>query len=114
MSLNPYHQDFNAIEEQPPARTRGSLSELEDQAWNWSTIRTLITSGTGFFTDAYDVFIINPIVPMLCVLQGQWNHIPASTEGVLKGMASFGLVGQLVFCYLGDAVGRKRYTDWSS
>ncbi|KAG0359905.1 Inorganic phosphate transporter pho84 [Podila minutissima] len=89
-----------------------ALAALEDeQNWSWFTIRTLITSGTGFFTDAYDVFIINLIVPMLgYVYYKETNgHIPPGTEGVLKGMASFGtLVGQLVFGYLGDAYGRQK------
>ncbi|KAF9194133.1 Inorganic phosphate transporter pho84 [Haplosporangium sp. Z 27] len=89
-----------------------ALAGLEEQqSWNWFTIRTLITSGTGFFTDAYDVFIINLIVPMLGYVYFKENggHIPAGTEGALKGMASFGtLVGQLVFGYLGDAYGRQK------
>ncbi|GJJ71340.1 MFS transporter, PHS family, inorganic phosphate transporter [Entomortierella parvispora] len=89
-----------------------ALAALEDeQSWNWFTIRTLITSGTGFFTDAYDVFIINLIVPMLGYVyyKETGGHIPSGTEGALKGMASFGtLVGQLVFGYLGDAYGRQK------
>ncbi|KAK3818843.1 MAG: major facilitator superfamily domain-containing protein [Benniella sp.] len=74
------HQDSNTIEEQPPARRRET----------WS--RILITSSTGFFTDAYDIFIINLIVPMLGYVYYKDNgyHIPAGTEGALKGMASFG------------------------
>ncbi|KAG0307664.1 Inorganic phosphate transporter pho84 [Dissophora globulifera] len=88
-----------------------NLADLEEQSWNWFTIRTLITSGTGFFTDAYDIFIINLVVPMLgyVYFKQNGNHLPAGTEGMVKGMASFGtLVGQLVFGYLGDAVGRQK------
>ncbi|KAG0004321.1 Inorganic phosphate transporter pho84 [Entomortierella chlamydospora] len=88
------------------------LEALEDNhRWDWFTIRTLITSGTGFFTDAYDVFVINLISPMLGILYypQYGGHIPAGTEGVLKGMSSVGtLVGQLVFGYLGDAKGRQK------
>ncbi|KAF9919999.1 hypothetical protein BGZ65_011630, partial [Modicella reniformis] len=91
------------------AQPKVALANLdEQQSWNWFTIRTLITSGTGFFTDAYDVFIINLIVPMLgyVYFKESGGHIPPGTEGALKGMASFGtLVGQLVFGYLGDAYG---------
>ncbi|KAF9105291.1 Inorganic phosphate transporter pho84 [Mortierella sp. AM989] len=93
-------------------KPKGNLANLEEQqSWSWFTIRTLITSGTGFFTDAYDVFIINLIVPMLGYVyyKESGGHIPAGTEGALKGMASFGtLVGQLVFGYLGDAYGRQK------
>ncbi|KAG0266923.1 Inorganic phosphate transporter pho84 [Mortierella polycephala] len=92
--------------------SKASLAHLEKQHnWNWFTIRILITSGTGFFTDAYDVFIINLVVPMLgyVYFKESGGHIPAETEGALKGMASFGtLVGQLVFGYLGDAYGRQK------
>ncbi|KAF9104242.1 Inorganic phosphate transporter pho84 [Mortierella sp. GBA35] len=90
---------------------KAGLENLEEQQWNWFTIRTLITSGTGFFTDAYDVFIINLIVPMLgyVYFKDSNGQIPSGTEGALKGMASFGtLVGQLVFGYLGDAYGRQK------
>ncbi|KAF8937331.1 major facilitator superfamily domain-containing protein [Dissophora ornata] len=99
-------------EEQMSAQPKVGLANLEDQhSWNWFTIRTLITSGTGFFTDAYDVFIINLVVPMLgyVYFKAEGGQIPAGTEGALKGMASFGtLVGQLVFGYLGDAYGRQK------
>ncbi|KAG0043216.1 Inorganic phosphate transporter pho84 [Gryganskiella cystojenkinii] len=101
-----------ASEDLASVKPKVALAALEDeQSWNWFTIRTLITSGTGFFTDAYDVFIINLIVPMLgyVYFKDTGGHIPAGTEGALKGMASFGtLVGQLVFGYLGDAYGRQK------
>ncbi|KAF9360763.1 Inorganic phosphate transporter pho84 [Mortierella sp. AD094] len=94
------------------AKPAAGLAALDDNhKWDWLTIRTLITSGTGFFTDAYDVFVINLISPMLGILYYPNNggRIPAGTEGVLKGMCSVGtLVGQLVFGYLGDAKGRQK------
>lgn len=110
-STDPGHHDVDTNDQQPPVQSKGGLSDLEKQVWNWFTIRTLITSSTGFFTDAYDVFIINLVVPMLGYVyyKDNGNHIPAGIEGAVKGMASFGtLVGQLVFGYLGDAVGRKK------
>ncbi|KAG0221837.1 major facilitator superfamily domain-containing protein [Mortierella sp. GBAus27b] len=103
-----YELDNGSIDQSKP---KVALDNLEQQSWNWFTIRTLITSGTGFFTDAYDVFIINLIVPMLGYVyyKETGGHIPSGTEGALKGMASFGtLVGQLVFGYLGDAYGRQK------
>ncbi|KAF9572873.1 Inorganic phosphate transporter pho84 [Mortierella alpina] len=106
---SPIREDLTL--EQPLAKPKVSLAHLdEQQPWSWFTIRTLITSGTGFFTDAYDVFIINLVVPMLgyVYFKDNENRLPSATEGALKGMASFGtLVGQLVFGYLGDAYGRK-------
>ncbi|KAG0326861.1 Inorganic phosphate transporter pho84 [Dissophora globulifera] len=104
--------ETTALEMSNQPTTKVALANLEEQqSWNWFTIRTLITSGTGFFTDAYDVFIINLVVPMLgyVYFKETNGHMPAGTEGALKGIASFGtLVGQLTFGYLGDALGRKK------
>ncbi|KAF9158516.1 Inorganic phosphate transporter pho84 [Actinomortierella ambigua] len=100
--------DTGSLADASPAANLQALDDVS--SWNWFTIRTLITSGTGFMTDAYDVFIINLIVPMLgyVYFADKGGHIPPNIEGPLKGMASFGtLVGQLIFGYLGDAKGRK-------
>ncbi|KAI8393465.1 major facilitator superfamily domain-containing protein [Radiomyces spectabilis] len=92
-----------------------SLERLDDGAgkqWNWFTIRTILTSGAGFFTDSYDVFIINLVTPMLGFVYyaHNGNKIPSDIEGILKGMASVGtLIGQLVFGFMGDIFGRKIY-----
>ncbi|KAG0275194.1 Inorganic phosphate transporter pho84 [Linnemannia exigua] len=113
-SSTPYTEKAPSVNETGSLepQSKAGLENLEEQqSWNWFTIRTLITSGTGFFTDAYDVFIINLIVPMLgyVYFKDTGGHIPTGTEGALKGMASFGtLVGQLVFGYLGDAYGRQK------
>ncbi|KAF9351383.1 Inorganic phosphate transporter pho84 [Mortierella sp. NVP85] len=105
-------EKFEAGSIDTPAQPKVALANLdEQQTWNWFTIRTLITSGTGFLTDAYDVFIIGLVVPMLghVYYKESGGHIPPGVEGALKGMASFGtLVGQLVFGYLGDAYGRQK------
>ncbi|KAF9114352.1 hypothetical protein BGX27_011093 [Mortierella sp. AM989] len=104
--------DYETNPMEQTSRPAGDLTTLDDNhSWDWFTIRTLITSGTGFFTDAYDVFIINLISPMLGILYYPNNggRIPAGTEGVLKGMCSVGtLIGQLLFGYLGDAKGRQK------
>ncbi|KAI9310902.1 major facilitator superfamily domain-containing protein [Dichotomocladium elegans] len=93
-----------------------SLEKLDDVGagakFNWFTIRTILTAGAGFFTDSYDVFIINLVTPMLGFVYYPHNNnkIPADIEGVLKGMASVGtLFGQLFFGFLGDILGRKIY-----
>lgn len=92
-----------------------SLEKLDDAGaggWNWFTARTILTSGAGFFTDSYDVFIINLITPMLGYVYyaDNGNKIPSDIEGVLKGMSSVGtFVGQLLFGFLGDILGRKIY-----
>ncbi|KAG2180036.1 hypothetical protein INT43_003823 [Umbelopsis isabellina] len=92
-----------------------SLEKLDKSGagyWNWFTVRTLLTSGAGFFTDSYDIFIINLITPMLgYVYYAQsGNKMPSQIEGVVKAMSSVGtFVGQLVFGFCGDIFGRKIY-----
>lgn len=90
-----------------------NLQELEKKKKvNWFMVRTILTSGAGFFTDAYDVFIINLAMPMIGFVYyaNNGNKVPAQTEGIVKGMASVGtLIGQLTFGFLGDIFGRRIY-----
>ncbi|KAI8362773.1 major facilitator superfamily domain-containing protein [Blakeslea trispora] len=98
-------------------RTQDNLANLETleqtgKRFNWFTIRTILTSGAGFFTDSYDVFIINLVMPMIgyTYYTNNNNKVPADIEGVVKGMSSVGtLIGQLLFGFMGDIFGRKIY-----
>lgn len=95
-------------------RNLHSLEHLENKGKkvNWFMVRTILTSGAGFFTDAYDVFIINLVMPMIGFVyySGNNNKVPSDVEGIVKGMASVGtLIGQLVFGFMGDIFGRKIY-----
>lgn len=86
--------------------------EKKEKEISWFKTRTLLTSSAGFFTDAYDVFIINLIMPMIGFVyySHNGNDVPPRVEGVVKGMASVGtLIGQLVFGFLGDIYGRRIY-----
>jgi PHS family inorganic phosphate transporter-like MFS transporter len=92
-----------------------SLEKLDDVGaggWNWFTVRTVLTAGAGFFTDSYDIFIINLVSPMLgyVYFASNGNKMPSDIEGIIKGMSSVGtLIGQLLFGFLGDILGRKIY-----
>ncbi|CAM4796488.1 unnamed protein product [Rotaria magnacalcarata] len=73
-------------------------------------IRTILVSSTGFFMDAYDIFVINLAVPMLGYVyyMNQNNMVPSNIQGIIKGITNVGnLIGQLVFGFLGDSKGRK-------
>jgi PHS family inorganic phosphate transporter-like MFS transporter len=68
-------------------------------------LRAVLTSGMGFFTDAYDLFIIGTASTVLAT---QW-HLSASQVGLVNSatlLAAF--AGAFVFGRLADAVGRKR------
>jgi MFS transporter, PHS family, inorganic phosphate transporter len=67
--------------------------------------RALLVSGVGFFTDAYDLFVIGIVSTLL---KGQWHLGPsqlAMLNAVMLG-AAFG--GALVFGRLADHIGRTR------
>ncbi len=73
-------------------------------------IRTVLVSSTGFFMDAYDIFVINLVLPMLGYIyyQNEKNTVPSDIQGIVKGMTNVGnLIGQILFGILGDSKGRK-------
>lgn len=58
-------------------------------------------------TDAYDLFIIGLIIPMIEQVYYEGNIDPVG-EGLVKGSAAWGtLIGQLFFGFLADKIGRK-------
>src|ERR1700676_4390589 len=67
--------------------------------------RALLGSGMGFFTDAYDLFVIGIVSTLL---KSQW-HLGTSQLALLNAVmlgAAFG--GALVFGRLADVIGRTR------
>lgn len=76
-------------------------------------MKLLLVASTGFFIDAYDLFVINLIVPILNILvfnkkSGTITQISLK-GGTLKAAANLGcIVGQIGFGTLGDIYGRRR------
>ncbi|KAI3486992.1 hypothetical protein L1887_49188 [Cichorium endivia] len=77
----------------------------------WGEIKLLSLAGAGFLVDAYDLFVINMIYPLLLLAYyppGTRNIEWGLSGGVLKASASMGnVVGQLLFGFLGDFWGRS-------
>ncbi|KAE8230745.1 hypothetical protein CF326_g4248 [Tilletia indica] len=78
---------------------------------SWPEAKLLIIAGVGFLMDAYDLFVINMVVPILLLAyypSGE-KHIPWGLDGgVLKAAANIGNVfGQILFGLLGDVIGRS-------
>jgi MFS family permease len=67
--------------------------------------RAALTAGVGFFTDAYDLFVVGAV---LVILKSQW-HLTAS-EASLASAAALGaaFVGAVVFGRIADLFGRRR------
>ncbi|KEP49928.1 inorganic phosphate transporter [Rhizoctonia solani 123E] len=75
---------------------------------NRAEIRLLLIAGVGFFLDAYDLFIINQVALMLQYRYYDGHSLPSNLEGFIKAGANIGaVVGQFLFGYLADSLGRK-------
>ena len=84
-------------------------------------IKIWYTAGMGFFTDAYDLFIIGSILTTIIdAYKYAGINIPGFTEYLVGSGSAFwtgllassaiwtAILGQLIFGYLGDLWGRKR------
>lgn len=78
-----------------------ALDESDVQKFHW---RTVITTGMGFFTDAYDLFIIGTVTAILTPI---W-HLSTGQLAILNSMSlAAAAIGALVFGRLMDKLGRK-------
>ena len=75
----------------------------------WFHIKVALVAGVGFFTDAYDIFAINIASSMLGYVYNPKQKLSAHQDLGIKVATPVGtLVGQLLFGWLADVVGRKR------
>jgi MFS transporter, PHS family, inorganic phosphate transporter len=67
--------------------------------------RTFLAAGVGFFTDAYDLFVISTVAAIVAV---QW-HLSTIQISWVTGSAILGaFFGALIFGRIADVLGRKR------
>ncbi|KAL4080531.1 major facilitator superfamily domain-containing protein [Scleroderma citrinum] len=101
--------------EQGPIPSRPALEPFERDAGDkppfflsLAEIKLLGIAGVGFFLDAYDLFIINPVSTMLQYRLYGGKSLPNDLQGLLKAAANIGsVIGQFGFGYCADAFGRK-------
>ncbi|XP_056177347.1 probable inorganic phosphate transporter 1-8 [Syzygium oleosum] len=87
------------------------LSVLDTARTRYYHIKAVIVAGMGIFTDAYDLFCIPPITKLLghIYYKKQGNRIRPGAEAAMLAVALLGtVIGQIVFGWLGDRVGRRR------
>ncbi|KAF8591129.1 phosphate permease [Ramaria rubella] len=97
-------------------RRRAALAEVDNAGFNRFHVKVCFVAGVGFFTDAYDIFAINIASTMLGNLYGPMTRsavtgasLSANQDLGVKVASPVGtLVGQLLFGWLADIVGRKR------
>ncbi|CCD27217.1 MFS transporter NDAI_0K00280 [Naumovozyma dairenensis CBS 421] len=107
IAFHNYINDFAHIDD-PLERRRLALEKIDNAAFGWSHIRTILVAGVGFLTDSYDIFAINLGLSMMSYVYWK-GDMPNATATLLKVSTSVGtVIGQLGFGTLADVVGRKK------
>jgi PHS family inorganic phosphate transporter-like MFS transporter len=82
-----------------------AINQALDTATGTFHFKTFLTAGMGFFTDAYDLFIIGTVIAILPMVG--WN-LTTTEKGLIGSMSLLAAVlGALVFGRLLDHLGRK-------
>ncbi|WP_246252876.1 MFS transporter [Acidianus brierleyi] len=84
------------------------FKEFDDLRLSFNHIKVWYTSGMGFFTDAYDLFIISAMLDIFGTQNLPGFHLTPFTESLLASSALItAVLGQLTFGFLADKFGRK-------
>jgi MFS transporter, PHS family, inorganic phosphate transporter len=85
--------------------SRAALAQLDEAAICAEHWTILITAGMGFFTDAYDLFIIGVAAT---IISSQW-HIAGHQNSLLSSLALLtSAAGAIFFGRLADKLGRRK------
>jgi hypothetical protein len=81
------------------------LRQLDESAITRTHWKIMFISGMGFFTDAYDLFVIGVVMSML---KEQW-HVSPTADGLVTSTALLAsAIGAVLFGRIADMLGRKR------
>ncbi len=85
--------------------SRDLIAELDEAALSRFHLRAVLVSGMGFFTDAYDLFVIGIASTLIAK---EWNLSPGKLAVLNSTMLAAAFLGALVFGRFADVAGRKR------
>ncbi len=84
---------------------QNDFSEMDNAGISKEHWKIMFISGMGFFTDAYDLFIIGVV---MVLLKPMW-HVGKVEEGLVESTALLAAaIGALLFGRIADMIGRKR------
>ncbi len=88
-----------------PTAKKSSFAEMDDAGISREHWKIMFISGMGFFTDAYDLFVIGVVMSLV---QPIW-HTGKIEESLVNSTALLAsAIGALLFGRVADMVGRKR------
>ncbi len=89
----------------PMDAPKQDFSEMDNAGISKEHWKIMFISGMGFFTDAYDLFIIGVV---MALLKPMW-HVGKVEEGLVESTALLAAaIGALLFGRIADMLGRKR------
>ena len=88
-----------------PAAVPGTFDALDDSKITRFQYKIMFISGMGFFTDAYDLFIIGVVV---AILKPQWHLSTGQVSLLNSATLAASAAGALIFGRVADILGRKK------
>ncbi len=85
--------------------TKDLITSLDDASLSRFHLRAVLVAGMGFFTDAYDLFVIGIASTLIAA---QWNLSSGRLALLNSTMLAAAFLGAFVFGRFADVLGRKR------
>src|SRR6201996_9249400 len=85
--------------------TADNFSALDESGISRFQLKIMFVSGMGFFTDAYDLFVIGIVVSLI---KTQWSLSTNQVSWLNSSTLAASAVGALIFGRIADMLGRKR------
>jgi PHS family inorganic phosphate transporter-like MFS transporter len=86
-------------------RAKDLIAALDEASLSRFHLRAVVASGVGFFTDAYDLFVIGIASALITK---DWNLSPGHLALLNSTMLFAAFIGAFVFGRFADVIGRKR------